>query len=153
MSEIKFLAELHPFFVHFPIAFFLLYCILELVTLHQKDKSFEKFIIILLISGVVFAMASVLSGNQAAYFLRNINFQNHINELVNSHENFATISVWFFVLITVLRIYLIVKKKFNYKWKIIYIGFALIGAYLVFQTGKLGGELVHKHGINLEIQK
>lgn len=153
MSEIKFIAELHPFFVHFPIAFFSLYFVIEVVTVFQKDNSFEKFIIILLISGVVFAMASVLSGNQAAYLLRNNYFQNHINELVNAHENFATMTVWFFVLITAIRIYLIVKKKFNYKWKIIYIGLALIGAYLVFQTGKLGGELVHKHGINLEIQK
>lgn len=154
MNEMKFISELHPMLVHFPIAFFMLYAVIEIISVFIKDKTYEKFILILLIGGVIVGMGAVLTGNQAAYQIRHLlltsdSLSNTFN-ILDQHENYATISLWFFTIISALRIYLLLKKKFTYKWKIIYIGFALIGCLLIFQTGRLGGELVHKHRINIE---
>lgn len=154
MNEMKFISELHPMLVHFPIAFFMLYAVIEIISVFIKDKTYEKFILILLIGGVLVGMGAVLTGNQAASQIRDLlltsdSLSNTFN-ILDQHENYATISLWFFTIISTLRISLLLKKKFTYKWKIIYIGFALIGCFLIFQTGKLGGELVHKYGINIE---
>jgi len=52
----------------------------------------------------------------------------------------------------IIRTVLVLKKKFNGAWKYIFLILLPVGVYFVFQTGKYGGELMHKFGVGTEIQ-
>jgi len=155
MINIQSFSDLHPMIVHFPIAFFLMYFVVEIVSNFIKSDVLNKMILILLISGVLSGIVAVLSGNQAKFESEKItkNHQMKVEyvESIELHEDYATAAVWYFTFIVALRIYLLIKKKFSKKMKIIYIALALIGALLIFQTASHGGELVYKFGIGTRL--
>jgi uncharacterized membrane protein len=147
------LAELHPRIVHFPIAFFIIYFIFETSGIIFKKDFLNKAAYIILIIGIITALLAVLTGNQAqnaAKLILNGKISG-ISEAFEKHEEYATITLWYFTALFVLRTYLIINKKFNSSWKYIFIGFGLIGCYLIYSTGYYGGELVFKHGIGIHL--
>lgn len=145
------LAELHPIAVHFPVAILLLYCFFELLEFFWKPDKLPYFTNILLFIGVIGAVFSALTGNQAAQVINQSLISSNIlkSELINQHETFATITLWFFVLLLIIRSYYLIKKKFYKTVKVIIFILALTGGILVYYTGHLGGELVFKHGIGV----
>ncbi|PKL84111.1 MAG: hypothetical protein CVV24_01700 [Ignavibacteriae bacterium HGW-Ignavibacteriae-3] len=148
----EFLSELHPRVVHFPIAFFILYFIFETSGIVLKKDFLQKGSLLILIFGVGTALLSVLTGNQAQAmadlrFPENIEF----NRLIEVHREYATVTMWYFSLIMILRIYVVIKKKFVGNLMYVFILFGLIGCILVYLTGIYGGDLVFKHGIGTQI--
>jgi len=148
---LEFLSSLHPVFVHFPIAVFFLYIIFELLGIF--DDKYSKAALVLLLFGVLTGLATVLTGNQAAeaLFKSSQIGKNIPRELIESHENYATLTLWFFFALAALRIYLVVKKKFNKKMKIIILFLAILGYVFVFETGERGGKLVYDFGAGTRI--
>ena len=59
------LSQLHPKVVHFPIAFFLVYLLLEIIGAVFKKEFFSKAAHLFLFFGVLGALVSVLTGDQA----------------------------------------------------------------------------------------
>jgi uncharacterized membrane protein len=150
----EFLADLHPRIVHFPIAFFIIYSVFEISGIILKKDFLNKAAYIILIFGIITALLAVLTGNQAqnaAKLILNRKMMG-ISEAIKKHEEFATITIWYFTLLFILRTYLLIKKKYEGSWKYIFIGFGLIGCYLIYSTGYYGGELVFKHGIGVHLQ-
>lgn len=155
----EFLSELHPRIVHFPIAFFILYFFFELFGVILKKDFLLKAAFLILIVGVLTALIAVLTGNQAQTAAKLL-FKNgnDLNDLIEVHEEYATITVWFFSAVLIFRTYLVVKKKFwesitavNGKLKYLFIVLGLIGCYLIYMTGIHGGDLVFKHGIGTQL--
>lgn len=149
----EFLASLHPELVHFPIALLLTYCFLEIIGVIIKKESFTKAASIILVLGLIGAVAAVLTGNQADE-VAEILFDKDVNiplGKISAHETYATYTLWYFMALFFLRIFLILKKKFTGKIKYIFILLALIGGTLVFLTGLKGGELVYKYGVGTEV--
>ena len=148
------LAELHPRIVHFPIAFFIIYTLFEISGIILKKDFLIKAAYITLILGIITALMSVLTGNQAqnaAKLLFDYKIVG-VSEAIEKHEEFATITLWYFTALFILRTYLLINKKFNSSWKYIFIGLGLIGCYLIYSTGYYGGELVFKYGIGIHLQ-
>jgi uncharacterized membrane protein len=150
----EFLADLHPRIVHFPIAFFIIYSVFEISGIILKKNFLNKAAYIILIFGIITALLAVLTGNQAQYAAKLFldGKMLGISEVMEKHEEFATFSIWYFSALFILRTYLIIKKKYEGSWKYIFIGFGLIGCYLIYSTGYYGGELVFKHGIGVHLQ-
>ncbi len=149
----EFLAGLHPRLVHFPIALFILYFFLEASGTLLKKEYLTVTAYIILIAGVVTALCAVLTGNQAQSLAKQLlknNYGNFVSS-INLHGEFATITLWYFSAILVLRTYLILKKKFDGKLKYIFIPLGALGCYLIYITGIYGGELVFKHGIGTKL--
>lgn len=160
----EFLAGLHPRIVHFPIAFFTLYFFFEMFGIILKKDFLLKAAFIILIAGVITALGAVLTGNQAhaaAKLIANEDV-NLFNPLIDSslaeHEQYATITLWYFTAVLILRTYLLVKKNFGdfsfsekSNWKYFFIALGLIGCYLIYITGIHGGNLVLKHGIGTQL--
>lgn len=149
----EFLAELHPRIVHFPAVLFILYFFLEVSGILLKKDYLNKSAYIILIAGIVTAVAAVLTGNQAHEAAKMImkGKNNLLNEMIEQHEQNATIALWYFIAILILRTYFITKKKFESNWKYIFIPLGLVGCYLIYITGIHGGELVFKYGIGTQL--
>lgn len=135
----EFLAYLHPKIVHFPIAFLLMYPLMELLALVTKKEFYSKAASLFLIIGTLGAFFAVFTGNQAFSVIKN--WGKDSLDIFNSHQTFANITMWFFTGLLVLRIYLTIKKKINQKTIIILFLLSLLGCYFVYQTGNYGGKL------------
>jgi uncharacterized membrane protein len=149
--------NLHPIFVHFPIAFFLLYSLFAILPFEKwfKSASFKTFKIILLAAGLLGAILATSTGEIAE------RFTNGPEEVLHWHELFAGTSNGIFIALFIMEIldpivnYLRIKfdlgvlggllKKFSEffseRWIIILV--AIAGVIAISMTGLLGGVLVH----------
>ncbi len=145
----EFLAELHPQIIHFPIAFFILYFLFDASGIILNKDYLVKSAVVILAVGVIFSLLAVLSGNQSAQKFANLSADNYkiYIDHISLHEQYATISLWYFSIVLFFRIYLVIKKKFNGRVKLLFILIGLIGCVLIYFTGIYGGELVYKYGI------
>lgn len=148
----EFLAELHPKIIHFPIAFFILYFLFETAGVVFKKDFLLKSSLIILIIAIIFSLLGVLTGNQAHELVKQRETDAALYiDIINQHEFFATLTLWYFLAVLVLRIYLLIKKKFIGKVQYLFIILGLIGSLLIFLTGLYGGDLVFKYGIGTKI--
>lgn len=144
------LAGLHPHIVHFPIALLVTYSFIELFGIIFRKDFASKSAYLVLCVGIFFSFLAALTGNQA------LEIHNYWNEITipvaENHQLYANLSIWFFSGLLIIRTVLVLKKKFNGAWKYIFLILLPVGVYFVFQTGKYGGELMHKFGVGTEIQ-
>jgi uncharacterized membrane protein len=139
MISMEFLANIHPKVVHFPLAFLMLYPVIEFLALITKKEFYSKAANLFLFIGTLGALFAVFTGNQAFSVIKN--WRKEDLEIFYSHQTFANITMWFFTGLLALRIYLYIKKKINQKTMLILFLLSLIGCYFVYQTGSLGGKL------------
>ena len=156
--------NIHPIFVHFPIALLTVYALLECVwsaKLRASDSLFwSKFT--LLTTGFLGACAALLTGDGAEHAVGH-------SVLVEMHSTFGAVTTWVFAVILavylvrlyqrypntrlqtwimkhsfVMKIYTIkcTVAEFIFKTPLIYI-LALIGLICVTITGALGGAIVY----------
>lgn len=152
-NRMEFLAGLHPKLVHFPIAFFILYFFLETFGLVLQKEYLTKTAYIVLIAGVITALCAVLTGNQAQDLAKQVlkNNYNSLSSSVDLHEEFATVTLWYFFALLIFRTYLMLKKKFTGSLKYIFILLGLIGCYFIYMTGVYGGDLVFNFGVGTHL--
>lgn len=126
---------------------------MEVLGILKGSEDIEKISFYFLLAGVFASLLSALTGNQAAELSRNIFSPKMIfpSELIKSHEDFAALTIWFYVFVVIWRTSLTIKKKFKGRIRYFFIIFAIVGAYLIWKTGKVGGELVYKHGVGTEL--
>lgn len=146
------IAQFHPLVIHFPIVLFVVYMLFEIAGTVLKNEFYSKAAYVILIMGVVSALAAVLTGNQAeeaaeGLLDKGINFE----DVLEAHEEYATFTLWYFFAIFAARTYFVVKKKFAGSVKIVFAVLAVVGTFLVFETGEHGGELVYKYGVGTEV--
>jgi len=147
------LSKIHPFVVHFPIALFVLYFLLETLGTILKKDFFSKTALLVLALGVLSSLAAVLTGNQAHEAVKNIllNNPNNLPALIEQHENYATLSLWYFTAILFGRVYLTIKNKFDVKYRYLFIVLGALGCVLIYFTGYFGGILVYDYGIGTKL--
>ena len=146
------LAQYHPLLVHFPIAFFILYFIFESSGIIFEKEYLLKSALVILALGVIGSVESVLTGNQAEQLLKVQGvLTSEIHEIIEEHESWATMTLWFFVFVLALRVFLTVNKKFIGKLRYVFVILSLIGVFLIYKTGEYGGKLVYDHGAGTKI--
>ncbi len=145
----EFLASLHPKLVHFPLAFLLIYVLLEIIGVLSRKEFFQKCAFLFLFIGIITAAAAVITGNQAADLAEKLKMRGAAvpSVLISEHENYATASLWYFTALLVLRAFYVIKKKFKGIIQYVFILLAIIGGFLIYQTGDRGGNLVFDHGV------
>lgn len=160
--------NIHPIFVHFPIALFTVYAVIELIW----NKSFRANIstlwikVTLLATGIVGAQVSLMTGETAEHLIGE-------STLIEKHSTFANFTVWIFGILLVsymlhildqkivfpkiktflekrqsqdvlVRAWgiLVKMKDFLIMTPIVYI-LAIVGLLAVTVTGALGGAIVY----------
>lgn len=149
-----FLASLHPVVVHFPIVIFVLYCLFEILNIVAEMK-FSVTAHILLFLGIVAGILAVLTGNLAAdLFVKSSNIDNSaITDLMENHETYATILLWYFLFVLVARTYFVLNKKLTKRIVVVLSIASAFGLIFVYFAGMYGGELVFKYGVGTELIK
>ena len=148
------LAQLHPVIVHFPIAFLTFYVIVEVVNSFLKKEKIQFLASVLILAGVLTGVGAVLTGNQAEHAVEDIlklENMHDAHEQIEEHESSATILLWYFAILMVVRFLFINKKSLKGINKIIITVLAIGGLYFIFITGNYGGKLVYKYGVGTEI--
>ena len=151
----EFLAGLHHEIIHFPIACFVLYTLFEIAGTILNNKNLSTTAYVLLFIGVVTCVVAVLTGNQAHEVAKKL-IEEGIkipNELIEEHEQFATITLWYFFFLLIVRTISILKKKFTKSVQVGFIFLALLGCYFLYEAGFHGGKLVYEFGIGTEVIK
>lgn len=160
--------DLHPLFVHFPIAFLAAYTVFELIRWKKLlDKVYWFYIkAIMLIIGVVGAFIALGTGNNAAEALRS----GSQHALVRTHSFWAYTSTYIFAFLALCYILVWLNKEdvvksnkfhkmwFNIlnitsyvlnRWPIIIL--AMIGLISIMITGALGASLVYGPDIDFVV--
>ncbi len=151
----EFIAELHPKVVHFPVALLITYTLFEILGAFLKREFISKAALVILFLGIITAVLAVLTGNQADQLARSLAEKGaaYPKDLIEQHELFATLTIWYFFALMILRTYFVIKKKFENKVKYLFAVLAIIGSVFVYKAGDYGGELVYKHGIGTDLIK
>lgn len=151
----EFLAGLHPEIVHFPIALLVIYSVLEIIGVFSSKDFFSNAGYLILILGIITAVGAVLTGNQAEEIAEIWEENGALIPYgaISEHENYATITLWYYLILAVFRTYFLVKKKFNNTIKYAFIILSIGGVILLYETAKEGGKLVYEHGIGTDLLK
>ncbi len=147
--DTSFLADIHPKVVHFPVALLTTYAFLEIIGVVFKREFLSKSALLIFCLGVVTAFFAVLTGNQA--FAHFTFWSDESKALLDKHQTYATYLLWFSVLVCALRIYFVIKKKFISFTQYLFILFAIVILFLVYETGTHGGDLVKKYGVGTDV--
>ena len=136
---------LHPAIVHFPIALLITAALAAVIYLFNRTAFLKQMIFWLLIIGVIFGAAAVLSG---LYEEDKIVHNEAIHEIIETHEKIGFAIAGLFVL---LLIWFWVRKNVMSTGELsIWVLGALAGVGLLLYQGYLGGEMVFGEGAGVE---
>lgn len=147
--------NIHPIFVHFPIALLFLYSAIKILPLKKWMPSVAWHDIerVLLLGGVLGAFAALATGDTAEHLV-------HPNrQLVNMHSSFGALSTWIYGVLLAGEIAAIFNKKYGARVgslgallrmieqvfcnKAFSVFLALAGLIAISITGMLGGVIAY----------
>ena len=156
--------NIHPIFVHFPIAFLTMYSIMEILQFKKLRDShtWNNIKAFLVIIGTGLSFLALQTGELAEGIIGR-------SRLVETHSTFATISTWFFIIMAIVYFIHIINNEFtqlkdwcwNTKyirtiWRVLskitdiiffywgmFIALGIMGLVLITITGALGGAIVY----------
>jgi uncharacterized membrane protein len=138
--------HLHPIIVHFPIALITVGFIAEVVSLFfRSEKCLSKTGFYLMVLGSLAAIAAWATGQ----LFTEEPTQGEILKAFEKHETGALITMMLIVTGTLIRIWLMVKKREETSLKWISFAFYLLAFAAVTFTGYMGGTMVYNFMIGL----
>jgi uncharacterized membrane protein len=140
--------HLHPMIVHFPIALLIIGFLFDLTGAVFNKDFFSKTGFYLLILGTAGVLAAYISGNIAGDGVSEVGA---LKQALENHEEAAELSLWLMVVASIVRITIVLLKKYSgiFKWAAIVL--FLAGILSIARTGYYGGELVFKHAAGVQL--
>ncbi|MEM7675345.1 MAG: DUF2231 domain-containing protein [Myxococcota bacterium] len=138
----------HPVAVHLPIAFVLLWPVIDALGLTLKRFDLCALALGLLGVTVVLSLVATATG-QFAYDAAAA--QGVDLDLLDTHANYANLVPWLLLLIAAARGFGPQKYGALGHWGAILLGFAM--AAFIVVVGGSGGELVYEHGVGVRASK
>ncbi|HNW69093.1 MAG TPA: ferritin family protein [Bacteroidales bacterium] len=137
----------HPMIVHFPVALIILGFFADVLSLlfNKKEPCLSKIGFFLMIFGTLGAVAGYLTGE---FFTAELT--GAVGELKERHEVFAKTTMYIMIGASLIRIYMVWKKKDKgwMKWLVFVLFF--IATVSVGYTGLLGGTIVYNNMIEMQ---
>lgn len=140
------ISHLHPMLVHFPIALITIGFFADVLSLffNKKEPCLSKVGFYLMIVGTLGAVAAFLSGEFLTHEYKGV-----LGELKERHELFCKITMYVMIAASLIRIYLVWKKKSNGGLKWLVFGLFFVATVSVGYSGLLGGTMVYNYMIGL----
>jgi uncharacterized membrane protein len=149
----KWVPNIHPILVHFPIALFFLAVLMDFLSFFLSVKWWnERGTIIIYIIGAISLIVVYFTGMRAEGTLHNLS--GVAQHAVNQHRAWGVRTLWFFILYTLARVYLFSTHKiWRPGWHLLMLLISLGGLFLLYKTGEQGGKLVYKYGLSTQPEK
>jgi len=140
------ISHFHPMIVHFPVALIITGFFAEVMSLffNKKEPCLSKLGFYLMILGTLAAVAGYLTGE----FFTN-EMSGAAGELKEKHELFAKITMFVMIAASLIRIFLMWKKKEKGQMKWVVFALYFIATGTVGYAGFLGGSLVYNFLIGI----
>jgi uncharacterized membrane protein len=141
--------NLHPLVVHFPIALLLTAAGLDLVGWALRcNRSLRFMATALYVLGTLAIVAAYFTGRAAA---GSIWLPGMAQAAVKEHWDWAFRAVWFFIILTAVRLVLLWRVRADPRPALIALLTlaGLLGVVLLGETGDRGGRLVYQHGVGV----
>ncbi|HFD12960.1 MAG TPA: DUF2231 domain-containing protein [Crenotrichaceae bacterium] len=140
------LPNIHPLFVHFPIALFTTFLLLEIIAMMRRSDRIYHAASWTLYVGVVFAVTAILLGMQAA---RSVPHGGIIHSIIDQHEGYATTAT---AIAAILSLWRMVAREHLInlspaRW--FHLLLAVLMVLFIFLTADLGGLMVFKFGVGV----
>ncbi len=139
--------HIHPMIIHFPIALLIVGFLFDLVGVFVKKEFFSRTGFYLLILGTLGVVAAYITGNIAG---EGIAEAGTLKQAIETHEDAATLTLWLMIIASVVRLGLVVLKKYEGAFKWVSLIIFLAGVLSIARTGFYGGELVFKHAAGIQ---
>ena len=141
----------HPLVVHFPIALLLTAAGLDAAGLALRCNRSLRFVATVLYAlGSITIIAAYFTGRAAA---ETIWLPGMAHAAVKEHWDWAFRSVWFFGILTTIRLVLLRRLREPKPAVIAALTLAgLLGVVILGETGDRGGRLVYQHGVGIPRQ-
>ena len=139
--------NLHPLVVHFPIALLLTAAGLDVVGWVLRCNRPLRFVATALyVLGTLAIVAAYVTGRAAA---GTVWLPGMAHAAVKEHWDWAFRAVWFFTILTTVRLVLLLRGRSEGRPALIALLtlVGLLGAVLLGETGDRGGRLVYQHGV------
>ncbi|MCF7800824.1 MAG: hypothetical protein K9N34_02275 [Candidatus Marinimicrobia bacterium] len=135
--------ELHPFFVHFPIALMTVAALFDVLGLFINKTFFPRVGFTLLLVTTVLAIVVGLSGYAAEADLEeNIQILAAVADNLTQHATAGNLAVWLIVALGLFRLWSVLERKVWAFQGWIFPVLSLLLALWVIYTGFMGGQLV-----------
>jgi len=135
-------SHLHPMIVHFPVALIIVGFLADVIFLFFKnEKCLSKTGFYLMILGTIAAIAAWSTG----HLFTNEPQQGAILEVFEKHESAALITMLVMIIGSVIRLWLVLKKKEDSVLKWVVFGLYFLGFAAVAYTGFMGGTMVFSY--------
>ncbi len=144
MPGISAMENIHPLLVHFPIAFFSAFVLIDIAGSVAGKQSWRQAAGWFLYCGTIMAIVTVIAGLQAA---ESVAHGENVHDIMERHEHLGiTVLVWSSVL-SLWRIFSrgVIKDGANVFYLTLV---ALLGVLVVF-TADLGGLMVYHYGVSV----
>ena len=141
--------NLHPLIVHFPIALLLTAAGLDVVGWALRcNRSLRFMATALYVLGTLAIVAAYFTGRAAA---GSIWLPGMAQAAVKEHWDWAFRTVWFFTILTAVRLVLLWRVRADPRPALIALltVVGLLGVVLLGETGDRGGRLVYQHGVGI----
>ena len=151
------LPSLHPLVVHFPIAFVAVAPFLDLACLVFRDRVWlDRAASAMYLTGTLGAGAAYLSGGRAAKALASVSPT--AESVLADHEAQAVLTLIVLAAVTLLRVTVSWLARDDRRIKIgifrlLAIPAAVAALAMLALTADLGGRLVYRHGVGVEISQ
>ena len=133
--------------VHFPIALLIIGFLTDLTGLFIKREFLNQTGFYLLILGALGTVAALLSGEQAG---EGIVEAGALKQAIEMHEEAAELAVWLVGIAAVVRILLVILKKYTGVLKIAALALFMVSVGAIARTGYYGGKLVYEHAAGVQ---
>jgi len=141
--------NIHPFFVHFPIAILFVAVLLDITGFILRQKPFwRQSAVLMYVFGGVAVVFTYLAGLQAA---DSVFLSAEANAVLTEHADLGLWTLWFFGIYAILRP--IVDVTALGKKTAVAIAMLVIpagGLFLIYETAEHGAELVFRYGAGVE---
>jgi uncharacterized membrane protein len=135
---LSYIGSKHPAVVHFPIAWMVLLCLVELVGLSRRHHSWHeagKYLLVLTVAGFLPAVGSGLIQADA------IVFTGQYVEILELHRNLNFVAAG--VALVALAVRWRLNTRDNRHYHLMYVAVVVVATGITMYSGHLGGRLVH----------
>jgi len=145
MPGIGAMDNIHPLFVHFPIALFTSFVLAEFLGVFLKKEGLRSAASYTLYLGTIAALFTVLAGYYAA---ATVDHSEAVHAIMENHEGFGVTVLIIGALLSLWRLF--VRRRFSPKAQAVHLVMAVVLIVVIALGADLGGLMVYKYGVGGE---